>query len=73
MQDVGFTNSLTVAWHTLLATFYRPTGKRNKIVMLETEFNSDIIASEAWIENYGIEKSALILAKTSDRDPNIAV
>ena len=57
----------------LLATFYKPHNGKNKIVMLESEFNSDILAAESWIDLYNVEKNALIFAKVSDRDPQIAI
>jgi len=44
-QDVGITASLTIGLHGLLSTFYKPDNKRNKIVMLVSEFTSDILAS----------------------------
>jgi kynureninase len=57
-----------------MATFYKPNEKRHKIVMLESEFNSDILASESWIDVHGkTSKDSLLLAKISDRDPNVAV
>jgi len=49
-QDVGISLSLTSGMHSLMATLYKPNVQRYKIVMLESEFNSDIIAAESWIE-----------------------
>jgi hypothetical protein len=31
--------------HSLMATFYKPNEKRNKIIMLSSEFTSDILVS----------------------------
>jgi len=72
-QDVGFAHTLTVGMHCLLATFYKPDSHRKRIVMLKSEFNSDIIASESWIENYGLRKDCLILVDTCDKDPTVAI
>ena len=56
-QDVGISASLTIGMHSLLATFYRPVlNKRTKIVMLESEFTSDILAAESWVENYQVSR-----------------
>ena len=41
--------------------------------MLESEFTSDILASESWIETHNLNPDALLLAKVSDRDPSVAV
>jgi kynureninase len=42
--------------------------------MLKSEFNSDIIATESWIENYGFDvKESLILVEVSDSDPQVAI
>lgn len=68
---MGITASLTAGMHSLLATFYKPDGKRNKIIMLASEFTSDILAAESWTDNY--KTSPPILAEVSDRDPSIAV
>lgn len=60
--------------HSLMATFYKPNDERHKIVMLESEFNSDILASESWIDVHGRKsQDSLLLAKISDRDPKVAV
>jgi kynureninase len=69
-DDISFAASLTTGLHVLMSTFYKPTPKKNKIVMLSSEFNSDIMASESWIENYGFNvKDTLILVDVSDSDP----
>ena len=52
-QDVGISLSLTSGLHSLMATFYKPNDKRFKIIMLESEFNSDIYASESWLDIHG--------------------
>jgi kynureninase len=71
---VGISLSLTSGMHSLMATFYKPSERRHKIVMLESEFNSDILASESWIEVHGRKsQDSLLLAKISDRDPDVAV
>lgn len=72
-QDVGFAPTLTVGMHLLLSTFYKPQTGRKYIVMLKSEFNSDVIAAESWVELYGLDPSCLILVETSDKNPSVAI
>ncbi len=41
--------------------------------MLKSEFNSDVIAAESWIEQHGMDPRSLVLVDTSDKDPNVAI
>jgi len=72
-QDVGFSPTLTVGMHILLSTFYKPKTGKNLIVMLKSEFNSDVIAAESWIEQHGMDPLCLVLVDTSDKDPSVAI
>ncbi|HET9367007.1 MAG TPA: kynureninase [Candidatus Udaeobacter sp.] len=57
-------NSLTVNLHLILATFYRPTKSRFKILMEDPAFPSDTYAIKTQIMHHGLDpKDALILAK----------
>jgi kynureninase len=57
-------NSLTVNLHLMLATFYRPTKSRNKILMEEPAFPSDTYAIKSQIIHQGLDpKDALVLAR----------
>jgi kynureninase len=57
-------NSLTVNLHLMMATFYRPTKSRFKILMEEPAFPSDTYAIKTQIAHHGIApKDALILAR----------
>src|ERR1700720_4717481 len=56
-------NSLTVNLHLMMATFYRPTKSRFKIIMEEPAFPSDTYAIKTQIVHRGLDpKDALVLA-----------
>ena len=57
-------NSLTVNLHLMMATFYRPTKARFKILMEDPAFPSDTYAIKTQIIHHGLDpKDALILAR----------
>jgi kynureninase len=57
-------NSLTVNLHLMMATFYRPTKPRFKILMEEPAFPSDTYAIKTQIAHHGLNPNdALILAR----------
>ena len=57
-------NSLTVNLHLMMATFYRPTKTRFKILMEEPAFPSDTYAVKSQIAHHGLDsKEALVLAR----------
>src|ERR1041385_7418405 len=57
-------NSLTVNLHLMMATFYRPTKSRFKILMEEPAFPSDTYAIKTQIVQHGLDpKDALLLAR----------
>ena len=63
-NEVICMNSLTVNLHLMLATFYRPTKSRFKILMEDPAFPSDTYAIKTQIVHYGLDpKEALILAR----------
>ena len=56
-------NSLTVNLHLMMATFYRPTKSRFKILMEDPAFPSDTYAIKTQTVHHGLDpKDALILA-----------
>jgi kynureninase len=56
-------NSLTVNLHLMMATFYRPTKSRFKILMEDPAFPSDTYAIKTQIRHRGLDpKDALVLA-----------
>jgi len=63
-NEVICMNSLTVNLHLMMATFYRPTKSRNKILMEEPAFPSDTYAIKSQIIHHGVDpKDALVLAR----------
>src|SRR6266496_6016341 len=65
-------NSLTVNLHLMMATFYRPTKSRFKILMEDPAFPSDTYAIKTQVRHHGLDpKDALILA--SPRKSEFAV
>src|SRR3954464_374277 len=57
-------NSLTVNLHLMMATFYRPTQSRFKILMEDPAFPSDTYAVKTQIVHHGLEpREALVLAR----------
>src|SRR6266478_3046904 len=63
-NEVICMNSLTVNLHLMMATFYRPTKSRFKILMEDPAFPSDTYAIKTQIVHHGLDpKDALILAR----------
>src|SRR6476469_8324681 len=57
-------NSLTVNLHLMMATFYRPTKSRFKILMEDPAFPSDTYAIKTQLRHHGLDpKEALVLAR----------
>src|SRR5436305_4144785 len=56
-------NSLTVNLHLMMATFYRPTSSRFKILMEDPAFPSDTYAIKTQIRHHHLDPgNALVLA-----------
>jgi len=65
-------NSLTVNLHLMMATFYRPTKSRFKILMEDPAFPSDTYAIKTQIVHHGFEpKDALVLAHPRDGEATL--
>src|SRR5699024_4989931 len=59
------TNSTTTNKHQTVRTLYQPTESRNKILVYELNFPSDIYAVQAVLDDYGYSDSML---KAKSRD-----
>jgi len=66
-KEVVCMNSLTVNLHLMMATFYRPTGSRFKILMEEPAFPSDTYAIKTQIVHHGLDPNeTLVLARARE-------
>src|SRR2546430_10127141 len=63
--EVVCMNSLTVNLHLMMATFYRPTKSRFKILMDDPAFPSDTYAIKTQIVHHGLDpRDSLVLARS---------
>ncbi len=63
-NEVVCMNSLTVNLHLLMATFYRPTKARSRILMEDPAFPSDTYAIKSQIAHHGFDPNeSLLLAR----------
>lgn len=68
-SEVVCMNSLTANLHFMMVSFYRPTDKRNKILIEDHAFPSDHYAVESQIKFHGFDpKASMILAKPRDNE-----
>jgi kynureninase len=66
-EEVVVTGGITVNEHQLLATFYRPEGRRTRIVADELDFPSDIYALESHLRSRGFDPAEhLVLVRSRD-------
>jgi kynureninase len=66
-DEVVLTGSTTVNLHALVATFFRPEGRRTKILADELNFPSDLYALASQLRLRGLDPSEhLVLAKSAD-------
>ncbi|MEH7276415.1 aminotransferase class V-fold PLP-dependent enzyme, partial [Neobacillus vireti] len=66
-DEVMVTGSTTVNLHQLVATFYKPEGKKSKILADELTFPSDIYALQSQLRLHGFDPDThLIMVKSRD-------
>ena len=67
--EVVCMNSLTVNLHLMMASFYRPTRSRFKVLMEDPAFPSDTYAVKSQIIHHGLDpKDALVLARARENE-----
>ncbi len=65
--EVVATGTTTVNVHSLLATFYRPGGRRTRILADELNFPSDLYAIQGHLRMRGLDPAEhLVLARSTD-------
>ncbi|HKP94037.1 MAG TPA: kynureninase, partial [Chthoniobacterales bacterium] len=65
-------NSLTVNLHLMMATFYRPTASRFKVLMEDPAFPSDTYAIKTQIRHHGLDpRNALLLARPHEGEETV--
>lgn len=62
-------NALTVNLHLLLASFYRPAGRKYKLLTIRGDFPSDQYALETHVRHHGFDPADAILEVVPHRDP----
>ena len=60
-DEVVAMNSLTANLHLMLATFYKPTAKRFKILTESRNFSSDIYALRSQVQLHGMDSDEAII------------
>jgi kynureninase len=60
-HEVVFMNSLTVNLHLMLATFYRPAGRRRGLLIDEPAFPSDLYAVQSQVRWHGLDPAECLL------------
>lgn len=60
-EEVVVMNTLTVNLHLMLVSFYRPKGKRNKVIIEADAFPSDKFAVESQMEMHGVDPSSALI------------
>jgi kynureninase len=72
--EVVMMNSLTVNLHLMMATFYRPTHQRHKILMDEPTFPSDLYAVQSQLRHHGFDPAeALVTVRPRDGEDTIHI
>ena len=65
-EEVTVANSTTINIHQMIATFYRPTRRRYKILVDELNFPSDIHAVTSQLRLQGYDDEALVVVPSRD-------
>lgn len=69
-DEVVIMNSLTTNIHMMMASFYKPTKERHKVILEWKPFPSDTYAIASQIKWHGFNPSTSIVEVAPDHDPN---
>lgn len=58
-HEIAIMNSLTINIHLMLTAFYKPVGKRTKILLEDHAFSSDEYALQTHLESRGFKKTEI--------------
>ncbi len=64
-SELSVMNQLTVNIHLMLVSFYRPTGKRKKILVESKAFPSDQYALHSFLEHQGLDPAEILVEVNS--------
>lgn len=70
-SEVVMMNSLTVNLHLMMVSFYRPVGKRFKILIESQAFSSDRYAVVSQLKFHGYDENALLEISPREGESNI--
>ena len=70
-SEVVAMNSLTVNLHLMMVSFYRPSAKRNKILIEADAFPSDIYAVNSQINHHGFDPNETLLKLSSRKNETV--
>ncbi len=65
-SEVAVMNQLTVNIHLMMVSFYRPAGKRKKILVEDKAFPSDQYALSSYLQHLGMDPAEVIIAVEPD-------
>ncbi len=67
-QEISVMNQLTVNIHLMLVSFYRPVGKKNKILVESKAFPSDQYALYSYVRHLGLNPDEVIIEINPDKE-----
>ncbi|KAK7992430.1 l-kynurenine hydrolase 2 [Apiospora saccharicola] len=67
-EEIVLMNTITANLHLMMASFYKPTEKRHKIILEWKPFPSDFYAIESQIQWHGLDPAKSMVQIEPDRD-----
>ena len=66
-SELAIMNALTVNLHLLMVSFFKPTKKRNKILIEDNAFSSDRYVVNSHLKINNLDESSLLLIKSNNK------